>query len=233
VSETPVKAVPDQRVEFDVDAYVARVQTGPCFICGIVSENPESHEVLWRDTRHIAFLSRYPTLPGYLLVSPREHLTDVVGLPLPEYLALQETVYRIANAVRRILPTERVYLMSLGSEQGNAHLHWHVACLPPGVPYRKQQFHALMGENGILDVTDASHRDLADRLRAVIAASMPGRALLPDGDAGLLPSPVVNSPTAVPSRRRIANRNTRLSRTKDLPLPLTTTGIIEAGSGRE
>jgi histidine triad (HIT) family protein/ATP adenylyltransferase len=54
-----------------------------------------------------------------------------------------------------------MYSLSLGSQQGNSHLHWHVAPLPPGVPYREQQFHALMAENGVLDVSDRSQADLA------------------------------------------------------------------------
>ena len=46
--------------------------------------------------------------------------------------------------------------MSLGSHQGNAHVHWHVAPLPPGVPYEEQQFAALMHEvNGYLDIPEA------------------------------------------------------------------------------
>jgi len=55
--------------------------------------------------------------------------------------------------------------MSLGSRQGNAHLHWHVAPLPPGVPYERQQYHALMSENGVLDVDEAGQRALAAEIR--------------------------------------------------------------------
>jgi hypothetical protein len=32
-------------------------------------------------------------------------------------------VYRVASAVETVVPTERTYLLSLGSQQGNAHLH--------------------------------------------------------------------------------------------------------------
>jgi len=56
--------------------------------------------------------------------------------------------------------------MSLGSQQGNSHLHWHVAPLPPGVPYEQQQFHALMTEHGVLDVTAESQTALAAAIRA-------------------------------------------------------------------
>jgi histidine triad (HIT) family protein/ATP adenylyltransferase len=59
-----------------------------------------------------------------------------------------------------------MYSFSLGSKQGNAHLHWHVAPLPPGVPYEEQQFKALMLENGVLDVTPEAQTELTARIRS-------------------------------------------------------------------
>ena len=38
-------------------------------------------------------------------------------------------VRRVAGAVAAVIPVERMYSLSLGSQQGNAHLHWHVAQL--------------------------------------------------------------------------------------------------------
>ena len=83
-----------------------------------------------------------------------------------EYLALQRVVHRVAGAVAAVVPVERMYCLSLGSQQGNAHLHWHVAPLPPGVPYDRQQYYALMAENGVLDVDDRSQTDLARAIRS-------------------------------------------------------------------
>jgi hypothetical protein len=48
---------------------------------------------------------------------------------------------------------------------GNSHLHWHVAPLQPGVPYERQQYHALMGENGVLDVDDDTQAAMARAIR--------------------------------------------------------------------
>jgi hypothetical protein len=42
-------------------------------------------------------------------------------------------------AVRRTVEAERVYILSLGSQQGNRHVHWHIAPLPYGVPFKEQQ----------------------------------------------------------------------------------------------
>nr|SBP00495.1 putative HIT motif protein [Nonomuraea gerenzanensis] len=78
-------------------------------------------------------------------------------------------VRRVAPAVESVVPSERTYVLSLGSRQGNAHLHWHVAPLPPGTPYEQQQFHALMSENGVLRWDRERAEELAARLRAALS----------------------------------------------------------------
>jgi histidine triad (HIT) family protein len=57
--------------------------------------------------------------------------------------------------------------------QGNAHIHWHIAPLASGTPYERQQFHALMAENGVIPWSDRQAADLADRLRAALAENVP------------------------------------------------------------
>ena len=68
-------------------------------------------------------------------------------------------------------PTERIYVLSLGSQQENAHVHWHVAALPPGVPYEDQQFRALMAEtNGVLAITADDQAGLGEAIRSAMTA---------------------------------------------------------------
>lgn len=69
------------------------------------------------------------------------------------------------------MPTERVYSLSLGSQQANAHVHWHVASLPPGVPYEQQEFSALRKDNGILDIPEADQAELAREIGSHLARS--------------------------------------------------------------
>ena len=103
---------------------------------------------------------------GYCLVAPKAHIESWIDeMEEDEFLRFQGVVRRVARAVAATVPTERMYSLSLGSQQGNAHLHWHVAPLPPGVPYDEQQFHALMAVNGILPVDDATQAALARRIR--------------------------------------------------------------------
>ena len=81
-------------------------------------------------------------------------------------------MYGVAEGVRAALDPERVYVLSLGSQAANAHVHWHVAPLPVGIPFEEQQLVALSWERGILDLADADMAALAERLRPAIAARL-------------------------------------------------------------
>ncbi|GAA0978979.1 hypothetical protein GCM10009555_042810 [Acrocarpospora macrocephala] len=125
---------------------------------------------MYEDEQHIAFLDRYPTMPGKVLVAPKTHVEHVVrDLDEDAYLRLMGIVRRIALAVEQVVPSERTYLLSLGSQQGNSHLHWHIAALPPETPYEQQQYHALMTENGVIPWTIEQAVLLAHQLRTVLA----------------------------------------------------------------
>ena len=159
-----------QRRPMDIEAYTERARNGRCFICALVTGEPGfEHEVLFEDEGHIAFFGRYPTLPGHTLVAPRSHVEHVVrDLDEAAYLRTMLVVREVALAVEEVFESERTYLLSLGSQQGNTHLHWHIAALPPGVPYEEQQFHALMTENGVLDADPAEMAAAAVRVRAAL-----------------------------------------------------------------
>ncbi len=154
--------------KFDLSTHVERSRRGPCFVCAHLDGHPDYvHEPVYGDEVVVAFLSRYPTLLGYTIVAPRPHVVDVTG-DYRLFRQVTELVHDVGEALKKTLPTERIYLMSLGSHQGNAHVHWHVAPLPPGVPYERQQFHAVMAENGILEVTREEQAALAARLRSAV-----------------------------------------------------------------
>jgi diadenosine tetraphosphate (Ap4A) HIT family hydrolase len=155
-----------RRRRVDFEALRARLG-GRCFICELLAGSPEfRHHVVYEDEDAIAFLNAYPSLNGHVLVAPREHREEVTGdFTLEEYLALQAVVHRVGEAIRRVVPTERLYVLSLGSRQGNSHVHWHLAPLPPGLPFAEQQLAAL-DRNDVLDLDEAELEALAARLRA-------------------------------------------------------------------
>ncbi|WP_406041905.1 HIT domain-containing protein [Micromonospora sp. NBC_00898] len=163
--------MPDQqRTPWDEDAYLRRVRAA-CFVCETLAGNPEyHHHVLYRDDATVVFLPRWPWLAGHVLVAPVRHLERVVGdFPVDDYLRLHRVLHATGLALERELPTERLYVLSLGSQQGNRHVHWHLVPLPPGVPYEEQQLAALGTERGWLDVPAEEQADLADRLGSRLA----------------------------------------------------------------
>jgi ATP adenylyltransferase len=161
-----------QKEAVDVHAYVKQTTDGPCFICEMLAGNPDyRHHIIYEDETAIAFLNKYPMLYGYTLVAPRQHREHVTrDFTREDYLALQAIIYRVAGAIQQVVPTERMYILSLGSQQGNRHVHWHLAPLPPGVPLEAQQFEALRLEKGILDLSEEEMASLAAKIRQQIEA---------------------------------------------------------------
>lgn len=151
---------------FDIDDYTRRSEEGPCFICEYLAGNPDyTHHLVYEDEATVAFLNKYPTLYGYVLVAPRRHKEQVTGdFSLDEYLAMQRVIYRLAEAVRLEVEAERVYILSLGSQQANRHVHWHIAPLPPGIPLEQQQCQAIDASGGYLDIPSEELAPLAERL---------------------------------------------------------------------
>ena len=166
------------RVPFDLEDYFREVEGG-CFICRLIGGDPglPPHHVIWRSQEAIAFLNRLPTVFGSALVAPLAHREQVTGdLTLHEYLVLQRIVYAVAEAVREVLSPERVYIMSLGSQQANAHVHWHIVPCPPGTPLEEQQVALLDAEKrGIVELEPEQAETLAAQLRSHLPAWMQAR----------------------------------------------------------
>jgi ATP adenylyltransferase len=120
-----------ERRRVDVAAYRRHVRSTACFVCAIARGEAElPNPVVYEDELAIAWVSSFQTHLGYTLVAPREHREHVTGdFAADEYVALQRVVHRVGEAVRRAVPTERLYVLSLGSREGNAHVHWHL--VPP------------------------------------------------------------------------------------------------------
>ena len=88
--------------------YVRRSLGGPCFACAI--------------------LAGHPAYPHHDVYEDDHDLNDT------EFIVLQRIVRKVAAAVAAVVPTGRMYCLSLGSRQGNARLHWHIAPLPLACP---------------------------------------------------------------------------------------------------
>ncbi|WP_064685994.1 HIT family protein [Rhizobium bangladeshense] len=165
------------RQPFDLKAYVQDIAARPCFICGLARNDPAFfHHRIFEDDETIIFLSKYPTLPGYCLVCPKEHLEDLAqDISTDEYLRLQEKVHLLSRALKSTFDAERIYVLSLGSQQANSHVHFHVVPLPSGMPLEEQQYHALMAEHGILQIPDDEMAEMARRVTAAYHSEIADR----------------------------------------------------------
>ena len=164
--------MPGERRPVDLAPYVQRSLEGPCFICALARGTPDRpHHIVYEDEGAVAWLGIFQVLRGYTLVAPRAHREHVAGdFASDEYVALQRVVQLVGEGVRAAVPTERLYVLSLGSRQGNSHVHWHIAPLPPGVPYEEQQLAALDVERrGVLDLDEEDLAALAMRIREEVA----------------------------------------------------------------
>jgi len=154
------------RKPFDLTNYIARSTSG-CFICRYLEGNPDyQHIEVFRSEDAVVFLDKFPTLFGRVIVAPTTHLEGVTkDFSIDSYLELQRLIYKVAEAIRQVLDPERVYILSLGSQSANAHVHWHIAPLPKGVPLEDQQYHSLMHEYGTIDASEAEQIEYAQSLR--------------------------------------------------------------------
>ena len=157
-----------ERYHPDMEAFHHGMRTKPCFVCEIVAGvNELPQHFVYEDDEAIAFLDAYPRAYGYTLVAPKEHREQVTGdFSMREYLDLQRLVYRVTETVRAEVGAERMYLYTFGSNQGGAHVHWHVVPLPPGVPYEEQQGAWASWSRGVLDIPQEEMASLAARIGA-------------------------------------------------------------------
>ncbi len=147
-------------------AFHHAMRTKPCFVCEIVAGTNEfPQHFIHEDEKAAAFLDAFPRAYGYVLVAPKEHRERVTGdFTVEEYLDLQRLVYRVSEAVREEVGAERMYLYTFGSNQGGAHVHWHVVPLPPGVPYEGQQGAWARWGKGVLEIPQQEKAALAARI---------------------------------------------------------------------
>ena len=156
----------------DMESFHHGMRTNPCFVCEIVEGTNEFPQYfVYEDEKAVAFLDAFPRVYGYVLVAPKEHREQVTGdFTVDEYLDLQRIVHRVSEAVREEVGAERMYLYTFGSNQGNAHIHWHAVPLPPGVPYEDQQGAWASWSMGVLEIP---HQEMAS-LAACIGRKMEG-----------------------------------------------------------
>lgn len=75
------------------------------------------------DEHHLAFLDIAPIKKGHVLVIPKKETDKIFDLSPTEFAALMGFSYRVAKALEKVIPAQRVGLAVLGFEVSHAHIH--------------------------------------------------------------------------------------------------------------
>ncbi|MDE6190924.1 MAG: HIT family protein [Muribaculum sp.] len=75
------------------------------------------------DDKHYAFLDINPIAPGHTLVIPKKEVSYLFDLSDEEYTALQLFAKKVALAMKKALPCERIGVTVIGLEVPHAHIH--------------------------------------------------------------------------------------------------------------
>ena len=108
------------------------------------------------DDKHYAFLDINPVAPGHTLVIPKKEVDYIFDLSDDEYLELQLFAKRVAKAMKKSLPCERVGVAVIGLEVPHTHIHL--------VPINKESDMNFFKEKLSLDSKDMN--DIADSIAA-------------------------------------------------------------------
>ena len=75
------------------------------------------------DAHHLAFLDINPNAVGHTLCIPKKEVDQLFDLPAEDYQALMVFARRVALALKKTVPCQRVGLTVIGLEVPHAHVH--------------------------------------------------------------------------------------------------------------
>ncbi len=115
------------------------------------------------------------TLPGWLVIIPRRHVTTIAELTDAEAAALGSWQVRLSRALHEVTGCVKTYVMQFSEREGFGHLHFHVVPRMPDLPEEHRGpgvFHHLARppEQGM---DEQQRDDLAARLQARLERSNP------------------------------------------------------------
>ena len=75
------------------------------------------------DEKHFAFLDINPNAKGHTLVIPKKEENKIFDLSKQEYAELMDFSYRVAKALEKTIPCERIGMSVIGLEVPHVHVH--------------------------------------------------------------------------------------------------------------
>lgn len=88
----------------------------------IIKGEIPSYKIAEEDN-YFAFLDINPNAKGHTLVIPKREENKIFDLSKEEYLGLMDFSYRVAKAIEKTIPCERVGMSVIGLEVPHVHVH--------------------------------------------------------------------------------------------------------------
>lgn len=88
----------------------------------IINEEIPSYKVAENED-YLAFLDINPNASGHTLVIPKKEENKLFDLSKEAYLSLLDFSYRVAKAIEKAIPCERVGMSVIGLEVPHVHVH--------------------------------------------------------------------------------------------------------------
>jgi len=81
-----------------------------------------SHKI-YEDDKTFAFLDIHPKTAGHTLVVHKKQIDQFQDLPDEDYIALMQTVKKVAQRLKEVLGADRIGLEVIGVDVPHAHIH--------------------------------------------------------------------------------------------------------------
>ncbi|HAX16179.1 MAG: HIT family protein [Leeuwenhoekiella sp.] len=79
--------------------------------------------IVAEDEQHIAILDINPNAKGHTLCIPKKEVNKIFDLPEAEYMALMAFSRKVAKALEKVVPCERIGVSVIGLEVPHVHVH--------------------------------------------------------------------------------------------------------------
>ena len=123
----------------------------------IINREIESF-IVDEDNDNLAFLDIAPLAKGHILVIPKKETDYIFDLDTIEYLSLWNFTQKIATAMKKVLPCDRIGVSVIGFEVPHVHIHL--------VPINN--ISDLNFENKKLNLTSAEMKKIAQLITSAI-----------------------------------------------------------------
>ena len=94
----------------------------PSIFSKIVAGDIPAHKVA--ETEHfLAFLDAFPLKRGHVLVVPKKEVDYIFDLDEATYAELMQFAKKVAAAIKKAIPCERISMHVIGLEEPHVHIH--------------------------------------------------------------------------------------------------------------